>query len=207
MLLFNGYGSACMIAQRDPWMSASSFDQPSYLPIAHMIPPFPQIWISVSRKYWPLSPLVLGYLQIPLTPPLPQFYQISLPLVLGETIIDPFPVHFIQFTWVRLSHKHHTGSGWALPVCSWHSWCTIGTDTWSIFHPVTPGVAAWGCFLRSPFGATGPLGMYAVVSTLVLHLQLHWLTLEPLVEDGPVVQIIARWLLVIWLAALLAWGN
>ena len=199
-----------MLAQSDPWSPDSYFGQPAYI-----FPTLTGFFHSPSSEDQKVGnidppsppPLGLGYFQLPQTPLFPQFSQISLPLVLGETIIDPFPVHFIQFTWVRLSHKHHTGSGWALPVCSWHSWCTIGTDTWRMFHPVTPGVAAWGCFLRSPFGATGPLGMYAVVSTLVLHLQLHWLTLEPLVEDGPVVQIIARWLLVIWLAALLAWGN
>ena len=44
--------------------------------------------------------------------------------------------------------------------------------------------------MRSLFGATGPLGLHAVVSTLVLPLQMHWLSLEPIVEDSTGIQTI-----------------
>ena len=69
-------------------------------------------------------------------------------------------------------------------------------------HPFTPVVAAWGCLLCSSFGATGPLGAHDVGYTSRLWLQLHWVTLELLLKDGPGIEIIARLLFYMWLAAL-----
>ena len=199
LLLFCGSDSACMLALSDPWRPFSYFGQPAYLPTDHRIFPFSQFWWWVSMQYWPLLPLELGYLKLQRAPLLPKFDQISLPLGLGETIIDSFFVHFLQFIWVILSHGNHTGARWALSVCGWRSWCTLIFVPCGIFHTATPGVSAWGCLISSPFGATGTLGVHAVGPTLGLLLQLHWLTLDPLVEDRSGVQNCAWWMFGMWM--------
>ena len=122
-------------------------------------------------------------------------------MCLGETILASFFVHFLQLPWMRLSHDYHAGAVWSLSVWNWRRW------PWIIFHPVTPGVADLGCLLHSPFDSTGPLMLHDVGSTFGLCLQLHWLELELLVEDGQGVQILARCLFGMWLAALLDQGE
>ena len=46
--------------------------------------------------------------------------------------------------------------------------------------------------MRSPYDTTVPLGAHAVESTLGLLLQLHYVELEPIVEDRLGIQIRAR---------------
>ena len=61
--------------------------------------------------------------------------------------------------------------------------------------------------MSSPFGATGTLGTNVVGSTLGLLMQLHWLALEPLVEDMSGIQIRSRLLFGMWLTALKTRGD
>ena len=116
----------CRLVKNCPWRTSSSLGLPEYLPTANMIFLFLQLWGSVGRRHWSLFLLGLGYLQLPRTPLLPWFYQISLQLGLGETILDSSSVHFLQCPWVRLPNDNHTGAVWDLPVCVWSNWCTLG---------------------------------------------------------------------------------
>ena len=85
---FFGSISACMLAQSDPWSPTSYFVWPEYLPNSNRLFTSPQF--LESMQYWPLPPLGLDYLQLLQTPLLPQFDQTSIPLGLGDTIIDSF---------------------------------------------------------------------------------------------------------------------
>ena len=58
----------------------------------------------------PLSPLELGYRQLPRTPILPQFVQMNILLGLGETILVLSSVQFLQYPLLILSHHHHSGT-------------------------------------------------------------------------------------------------
>ena len=119
--IYCGSNIVFMLAQSYPWRSVGSSGQPSYLTNIHRLFPFPQFWWSKSMKYRPRLPPRLGYLKLHINQHIPQFYQISPPLGLDDTIIASFFVHFLQRAWVIFSHGNHTGSGWVLAVFGWKS--------------------------------------------------------------------------------------
>ena len=122
-------------------------------------------------------------------------------MVLGDTIVVTIFSHFLRSSWMILSYGNHTGAVWALPVYHCRTWCTLGVDPWTMFHPVTPGVSYWGFLLHYTSDATGPLVMHAVGSTLGLLLHLYEVSLDTLVEYGSGVQILARWPFGMWIDA------
>ena len=92
-------------------------------------------------------------------------------------------------------------------MCGWRNRYKSGSPPWIIFCQLNLGVVASECLPHSPFGATGPLGLYDVGYTLGLRLHLHWAALELLVEYRPGIEITAWWLFGMCLAVLLSQGD
>ena len=108
---------------------------------------------------------------------------------------------------MRFSHDNHTGSGWSLPVFSWRNWYTLGAEPWITLCQVTQRVVASRCLLISLYGATSTLGPHDFGYILGLRLQMYWVAMDMLVEDGMGVEILARWSFGICLASLPALGD
>ena len=108
---------------------------------------------------------------------------------------------------MRLYHDHCTCARCSPTVCGWCNWYTPSAEPWSNFLWVNLGVVVSRCILNSPFCVTGPFGPHYAGYTLGLRLQLHWLAMEPIVEDEPGVEILSCLLFCMWLATFPAWGE
>ena len=135
------------------------------------------------------------------------FFRIYRTLGIGETIIVSSSAHSNICPWLIWSNDHRIGSGWVLQVCSWHNWCMPDADPWSNSCLANLGVVASICLPYLPFGNIVPLGTHDAEYTLELQLQLHWMALDMLVEDGPSVEILTQSRFVMWLVELPSQGD